>query len=294
LPHRSGVGKLVRFPDGDPTSMKPFRLRGAVAALLATVLAAAAPVAGAWGPTGHRIVAELAERQLDARALAEVRRLLRPVDERSLADIATWPDDIRNDGSKKALWKATSPLHYINFRDKSCAYVPPRDCPDGRCVVGALERYVAVLRDRHRSDAERLDALRFVVHFVGDIHQPLHAGYRGDRGGNQYQVQMGGKGSNLHKVWDSGLLGTRDLRWKAYAQRLANEGPVRLPAPIAPLYSPYALWAEESCRITRDDTIYPRGRKIGARYVKGKRPIAERRLREAGKRLANLLNKTLG
>ncbi len=274
--------------------MHRFHPRGTLVVLVALVATLAAPIAAAWGPVGHRAVADLAERQLDAKALAEVRRLLKPVDERNLADVATWPDEIRNDPTKKDLWKDTSPLHYINFRDKTCVYVPPRDCPDGKCVVGGLQKYVAILGDRHRSDAERLDALRFVVHFVGDIHQPLHAGYRDDKGGNDVQVRFEGKGENLHKVWDSGLLGTRDLRWKAYADTLAAEGPVKLPEPIAPLDNPYAQWAEESCRITRDFGVYPNGRDISPVYIKTNLPIAERRLREAGKRLAVLLNKTLG
>jgi hypothetical protein len=133
-----------------------------------------------------------------------------------------------------------------------------------------------------------------VVHFVGDVHQPLHAGNRDDKGGNDYQVQFEGKGGNLHRVWDSGLLGTRHLAWKPYADLLASQGSVALPSPIAPLDDPYAQWAEESCRIVRDDGVYPAGHRIDQAYVDAERPIAERRLREAGRRLADLLNRTLG
>lgn len=246
------------------------------------------PNAWAWGPEGHRIVAELAQRHLSPAAEAQVERLLAPEHTKRLADIATWADDIQDDPSQQALWKATRALHYINFRDRQCDYQPPRDCPDGRCVVGGLEHYVAVLGDHSQSDAARRQALKFVVHFVGDVHQPLHAGYRDDKGGNTYQVQFQGKGSNLHRVWDSGMLRTRGLAWLDYARQLDARGPAPLP-PASD--SPYAAWAEESCRLSRD--IYPDGHTISPAYVAAELPLAERRLRQAGRRLAEVLNRTL-
>lgn len=260
----------------------------AVATIVLTCLAA--PDALAWGPEGHRIVAELAQRQLDPAAAAQVERLLAPEHTGRLADVANWADDIQDDPSQQALWKATRAQHYINFRDRACDYRPPRDCPDGRCVVAGLARYVAVLGDRRQSEAARRQALKFVVHFAGDVHQPLHAGYRDDKGGNLYQVQFEGQGSNLHRVWDSGMLRTRGLDWQAYAARLGSRGPVHLPA-LSPPDAPYAQWARESCQLSRD--IYPTGHRIDAVYAAQELPLAERRLREAGRRLAELLNRTL-
>lgn len=265
--------------------------RRATTTLLACLLVA--PVQ-AWGPLGHSVVAELAQRHLSPAAEAEVERLLAPEHTRSLADIASWADQIQDDPAQDALWKQTRSQHYINFRGGSdCDYVPPRDCRDDRCVVAALQHYVGVLGDRSQPDAARRDALKFVVHFVGDIHQPLHAGYRDDKGGNTYQVQFDGKGSNLHKVWDSGMLRTRGLEWPAYAQQLDASGPVAMPTPIAPLDNPYAQWAEESCRITADAGFYPDGHVINAAYVRTELPLAEQRLREGGRRLAEVLNLAL-
>jgi hypothetical protein len=252
---------------------------------------AVAPVAHAWGPLGHSVVAELAQRHLSPAAEAEVERLLALDHTKSLADIASWPDEIRNDPKQQELWKTTRSLHYIDFRDPSCKYVPPRDCKNGQCVVEAIPRYVAILSDRSQPDAARLQALKFVVHFIGDIHQPLHGGYRDDAGGNAYQVQFDGKGTNLHKVWDSGLLGTRGQDWKAYAKRLDAEGAAPLPPPIEPLDQPAAQWAEESCQISHD--IYPANHKIDQGYVDAELPIADSRLREAGRRLAEVLNLAL-
>lgn len=247
------------------------------------------PDARAWGPEGHRIVAELAQRHLSPAAEAQVERLLAPEHTGRLADVATWADDIQDDPSQQALWKSTRAMHYINFRDRRCDYQPPRDCRGGRCVVGGLQHYVALLADRRQSAAVRREALKFVVHFVGDVHQPLHAGYRDDKGGNTYQVQFQGQGSNLHRVWDSGMLRTRGLGWQDYAQRLDARGPVALPAATP---APFAAWAQESCKLSRG--IYPDGHTAGARYVQAQLPLAERRLREAGRRLAELLNRKLG
>lgn len=264
--------------------------RRAIAILLAALVIA--PVQ-AWGPLGHSVVAELAQRHLSPAAEAEVERLLAPDHTRSLADIASWPDQIQNDPAQAALWKQTRGLHYIDFVHGDCNYVPPRDCKDGVCVVAGLQHYVAVLGDRSQSDDVRREALKFVVHFVGDIHQPLHAGSRDDKGGNTYQVQFEGKGSNLHKVWDSGMLKTRGLDVQAYAQTLDAHGPVSLPWPIVPLDNPYAQWAEESCGITAGAGFYPASHKIDQAYVDAELPVAEARLREAGRRLAEVLNLAL-
>ncbi len=255
-------------------------------ALLLALLALAPTFAHAWGPSGHRIVAALAERQLSPEAKAEMRRLLAITHEHSLADIATWADELRNDPAQAALGRATAPLHFVNFSGSTCHYDPPRDCPDGRCVVAAIDRYAKILGDRSRPDAERAEALRFVVHFVGDVHQPLHAGYRDDRGGNRYQVQWNGRGTNLHAIWDTPVLASRRLGWKRHAALLARTPPPR--AEGTP-----RQWAEESCRATRDDGIYPRGHVIDAAYLTHMRPLAERRVRLAGARLAVLLNREL-
>ena len=263
--------------------------------LVLALLAAFAVVtpAWAWGPLGHSVVAALAQRHLSPAAEAEVEHLLALEHVTALADVASWPDQMQDDPAYQTLWKQTRRLHYINFRGgPSCDYVPPRDCRDGECVVAALPHYIAILGDKSQPDATRLQALKFVVHFVGDIHQPLHSGYRDDLGGNKFQVQFEGKGSNLHRVWDSGMLYTTGLHWQAYARKLDAEGPVALPPPIAPLDNPYAQWAEESCRITKD--IYPSTHKIGQAYVDAELPVAERQLRIAGRRLAEVLNVTLG
>lgn len=175
----------------------------------------------AWGPLGHRIVARLAEAQLAPRARAEVGRLLQEQGARHLSDVAVWADDLRD--TDPALFKRTSRQHYVNFHSPDCLYDPPLDCPDGQCVVAAISHYAAILGDRSRPDAERAQALDFVVHFVGDVHQPLHASSGGDFGGNDYQVRWHDRGTNLHRVWDSLMLDDAHLSAAAYTRMLLDE-----------------------------------------------------------------------
>lgn len=255
--------------------------------ILIAALTVAASSARAWGPAGHRIIAELAEQHLSPAAHAQVRRLLASTGARSLADVATWADELRDEPSERALARATASMHFVNFSSSACRYDPLRDCPDGRCVVGAIESYARVLGDRSRPDWERAAALRFVVHFVGDAHQPLHAGYRRDRGGNRYQVRLNGRGSNLHAIWDSPVLASNHKGWREEARDLARQ-------PLPPARGTPASWAEESCRATRDAGIYPRGHRIDAAYLARMRPLAEKRVREAAARLRDLLERELG
>jgi len=255
-------------------------------ASLAVLIALLPAIALAWGPNGHRMVARLAEDQLNAQTETEVQRLLTTLGATSLVDIANWADEMRSDPQQRELSRATSRLHYVNFTDSRCHYDPPKICANGQCVVAAINRYAALLGDRSASDRNRAEALRYLVHFVADAHQPLHAGYRSDRGGNDHQVRIEGKGSNLHSIWDSKIIASRHVGWPDYARRLEHQ-------PIADEDENPIDWAEQSCRITRDDGVYPQGRTIDKAYMDRMRPITERQLRLAGKRLADLLDRSL-
>ena len=266
---------------------RPLLARRRIGALVVAFAATLScmPSALAWGPRGHRIVARLAEAQLTPRAWAEAQKLLALRGARHLSDVAAWADDLRD--TDPVLFQRTKRLHYVNFHSRDCHYVPPRDCPDGECAVAAIEKYSAILANRSNSLAARAEALAFLVHFVGDIHQPLHAGYRDDAGGNDFQVRWRGRGSNLHRIWDSTMLDSTHLSAAQYARKLATER-----TPVVASGTP-AEWAEESCRIDRDEDVYPSSRFIDDAYVQRELPIAERRLRQAGARLAALLNRDL-
>lgn len=268
------------------------------------LLAAAAPAA-AWSKLGHRLVGELAQRHLEPATAAEVRELLAGETDPTLAGVAYWADALRNDDPEH--FRATSRWHYINAKGGGCDFDLARDCADGGCVVSAIEAQRAILADRSRPREARRDALKFLVHFVGDIHQPMHAGDRPDAGGNRFQVSLrtdlepeayardkyvgGVMGTNLHSVWDYYILGEQRLDLQAYAERLdALPWP---PAPGTALSSPMA-WAGESCRLIGARGIYPESHKMDRSYIDRWRPLAEQRIRQAAWRLATLVEQALG
>lgn len=279
--------------------------RTRVSLLLFAALLAASPAALAWSALGHRLVGAIAERHLDPAAEAQVRALLAGEPDPTLAGVAYWADALRNDDPPR--FKATSRWHYINARGGGCDFDLARDCPDGGCVVAQIERQRAILADRTRPREARRDALKFLVHLVGDAHQPMHAGDRTDAGGNQYQISLatalepeayardkyvdGVMGTNLHSVWDYYILGAAGLSLPQYARKLdALPWP---PSNEAPLFAPMA-WARESCRLVEARHLYPDGHKLDDGYLDAMRPLAEQRIRQAAWRLASILNDALG
>lgn len=241
--------------------------------ILAVSLAMAFPLpALAWGMEGHQVVASLAERGLNSHARSEVNRLLSSEPGQSMVSISTWADEHRS--------PTTARLHFVNFPRGECVYDAARECPDGQCVVAAISREAQILAS-HASDTDKLIALKYLVHFVGDVHQPLHAGYHDDKGGNTYQLQAFMRGSNLHAVWDSGLIKFLDMGTESLSANLYG----RVPAgPWSP-----AQAAEESCRIVATQGFYP-GRAIDGEYIKRYTPVMLGRLALAGARLADILN----
>jgi len=241
--------------------------------LFSFLLAVSASSVFAWGTRGHQAVANVAYANLTHKARADVDRLLALEPGATLASISTWADVIRD--------KTTARWHFVNFPRGTCRYVAQRDCPDGQCIVEAINAQLAVLAS-NASDEKRLIALKFVVHLVADIHQPLHAGYLDDRGGNRYQLQAFSRGTNLHALWDSGLIANTGQGTAALTDRL-------LAMPVAAGDPDAAQAAQASCRIVQRPGFYP-GRTVDADYVERFTPVAEQQLGLAGVRLAALLN----
>lgn len=206
----------------------------------------------AWGAEGHRLIGDLAESQLTPTARAEVIRLLALEPGASLSSIATWADEIRS--------RETASWHYVNPPPGNCSYERARDCEDGQCAVEALTTKVEILKSK-ASDEQRLIALKWVVHLVGDLHQPLHAGFKGDKGGNLYQVQAFGRGTNMHSLWDSGLIRNRAGGLDALRDVTTTAGTATATSPRP------ASWAVESCQIVVKPGFYPDGRFIEQGYV---------------------------
>lgn len=258
------------------------------ACFLLLLLSAMARPAFAWGETGHRIVADLATVQLRPRARAEADRLLAGLPDPTLAGVANWADQLREAGGELA--ERSRPWHYIGFKSGRCVFEPARDCADGKCVVSAINHNLTTLSDRTRTDEDRRDALRFLVHFVGDVHQPLHASPLSDKGGNDYQIAYRGEGSNLHAVWDRIILRSGNASEAREVESLSRRPPLP-PDPTSGSDRPAVEWALESCRLAT--TVYPPGHVISDQYLQAWLPLVELRLRRAGSRLARLLNAAL-
>ncbi len=242
----------------------------------AAALLAPAP-ALAWGRTGHRVVAAVADEHLSGLARAHVRELLGT---ESLDEASFWPDEMRANPSE--FWQRTAnPWHYVTVGGFTYDEAPP----EGDALT-ALRRFSATLRDRNASRADKQLALRFIVHIVGDLHQPLHVGRPGDRGGNDVKVKWFGRDTNLHAVWDSALVDEEDLSFTEWAERLnrrtTSEEVIRwwVPDPL--------VWITESAKIR--DTIYPADPELSYRYIYDHSPTVRRRLAQGGVRLAAYLN----
>jgi hypothetical protein len=237
--------------------------------------------ADAWGANGHRTVGQIAENHLSPRAALEIRELLGG---KSLAMAATWADEIKSIDA----YDHTHSWHYTSVEDGE-TYEESAKNPDGD-VVETLGRMSKTLADRTAPAAERAAALKWIVHLVGDIHQPLHVGRKGDRGGNEVKVEWFGDRTNLHSVWDSRLIRHKELSFSELADFLdrATLEEIRQWQDAA-----VHDWAEESQALRPD--VYKIGRgDLSWDYVRDHWPTVERRLLRAGIRLAGLLNHLLG
>jgi hypothetical protein len=255
---------------------------------LIALVGIAAPVY-AWGPEGHDLIARIAEAQLTAEVHARVAAILGPGV--SMASVSSWPDSIRRGRPETAPW------HYIDIPIDQHHRDMARDCAKGDCVIQKIEDFEAVLRDPNAPAPARREALMFVIHFVGDMHQPLHSSDDKDKGGNDKRVVYNGRTMNLHSLWDSGMLGSigkeDDLFpiWSAESAKHAkswSKGSVE-------------DWAEQSHKAAVKQ-VYGRLPKnadktkpyeINAEYVKKADPLIERQIEKAGARLARALNENV-
>lgn len=176
--------------------------------------------AQAWGPTGHRVSASIAEDNISGRTRAHIRAIL---GSESLAEGSTWPDEQRP--NPLAFWQQEAgPYHYVTLPEGQSVEQLMHP-PEGDAAT-ALERFSATLRDPAASREEKALALRFIVHIISDLHMPLHVGNGTDRGGNDFIVDWFDEVTNLHWVWDEGMILRQQLSYSEYTERLsARIGP---------------------------------------------------------------------
>lgn len=255
--------------------------------LLAAFLSLIPIPALAWGALGHEIIATIALQELSLQARAQVARLLgSPA---MLIHEASWADEIRDRRPETGRW------HYVDIPLGAPGYVAVRDCPRGDCVVAQIAAAQRVLADPRRPDSARADALRFLIHLVADIHQPLHAIDNDDRGGNQVRIYLRGDRTNLHQLWDSRVVAALGND----AARIAQDAQRSILAPQRKSWraGSAAAWATETHLVARD-RVYPaiqgqRSLRLPPTYVRDQIPVTRQQLTKAGVRLAWLLNTSL-
>ena len=236
----------------------------------------------AFGATGHRVIGQIAENHLTDKARQHVMAITKG---RPLALLTTWADEIRSDKS----WDHAKPWHYMSIDDdESFSDLARSEQGD---VLEALTRFERQLRAPDISDQQRWQALAFYSHFIGDIHQPLHVGRRDDKGGNTKIVNWFGRESNLHRVWDSGLIDAQQLSFTEYARFIDYASEAEIKTWQAASYLDYAR--ESKALRAR---VYDFGRQpkrlptLGYEYSDNNRAVINRRLLQAGIRLAGQLN----
>jgi hypothetical protein len=236
-------------------------------------------MASAYGPAGHRIAGEVAAPLLCARAAREVERLGGGAD---LGEIGLWADQIRSDPAyaDAAAW------HYVNVVDRD-TLVALEHPPEGD-VLWAIGHFAARLGDSSANDAVRAEALKFLVHFVVDLHQPIHVGLADDRGGNDVPLRFRGELTNLHRFWDTHAIEQAGLSLPEYAQSLRELlSEIEGAAEADP-----TEWAAESLALR--PIVYgfgPVGQEPDTAYLERAAEVTQMRLAQASLRLAGTLNR---
>jgi len=238
-----------------------------------------------WGVTGHRTVGKIAEKHLTPAAKAAVQELLGG---ETLADVSTWADEVRG----KPEYRQTGSWHYVNL-PLGLSYEEFQKRVEGMSeenVYSALQKLEKEVVDPATPREKKVEALKFIVHFVGDLHQPMHVSRAEDKGGNTVQLNFNGSGTNLHAVWDSKLIDRLGLGYEQLAAKVDQATPVQVSQWQK---DPMIRWMWESYEIT--GKLYAEvdamsSRSIDDKYYAEHIATVEQRLEQAGIRLAGVLN----
>ncbi len=248
----------------------------------------------AWGSEGHRLVCAIAERSLSARGEAFLREVsgdgrYLPGGELPFAESCLWPDKVKY-GSRKGSFDD----HFINVPADATGLDIRRDCSAFRCLPVAIQRsmvYLSGSPESKRGKGRRAAALRFLGHYIGDLHQPLHVSHGEDLGGNRIRVTWFEQTSNLHSVWDQDMMRKAGLSWPESLEMLMQEdtkpGDPDIPA-----------WLNGSLRLARERAyLHPDGKPVrsgdhlGEEYLAANLPVVIREISLAGKRLGAIIDR---
>jgi hypothetical protein len=236
----------------------------------------------AWGQNGHRVVGQVAQNHIKKKVSRKLYKLLGG---ESLAEASVWMDDIRSDST----YDHTHDWHWVTIPD-SLKYEETDKNPKGD-ILEAINRISAALKQGGLPLQTEREYIKYLVHLVGDIHQPLHVGSGHDRGGNAHKVEWFRKNSNLHRVWDTEMIESSNLSFSEITGFLSK--PSREEISLWQKQSPEE-WAMESKALRPQVYNLPEDNQIGYEYMYHNWDTVEHRLLQAGVRLAGLLNEIYG
>ncbi len=256
--------------------------------LLAFLFLALPLTAFAWGQEGHRIVGVNALLLLDDAARATIVEILGSDSDQAIAEACFWPDTVR----ETPHWEWSAPMHYVNIPRGVRHYERERDCADGMCVTEAILKYADQLSQPGLDAEQRWQAFSWLCHLTGDLHQPLHTGYRDDRGGNSVDIEYKGKAGNLHQFWDRVVIHERLGRGDDWARPYPVESAW---AGIPGYWIPGNVksWTDESHALV-GSSAYPPGRVIDGFFADQSWLIIRQQWQKASNRLARVINAAVG
>ena len=246
--------------------------------VIIVLLAFIGSAAYSWGKTGHRVVGLIAEQHLTKKARKKINAIL---ENESLAEVSNHMDFIKSDDK----YDHMSPWHYATIpSDKS---YEEAGTPEEGDIIATINRLIEELKSKKFSDEDEAFALKCLVHLVGDIHQPLHVGNGEDKGGNDVKLDYFWKSSNLHRVWDSGIIDGTQYSYSEYSEWIGHSTKDQVSAWQS---SSVLDWAYESKSYRNQVYDFPEDKKLSYRYDYDNIYLVNQRLNQAGIRLAGVLN----
>jgi hypothetical protein len=235
-----------------------------------------------WGQTGHRVVAQVAQNHLSKKAQKSLHEIM---GHESLVEASTWMDNIKSDDA----YDYARSWHYVTIPEGK-TYASSEKNEDGDAYE-TIQRMIKVLKDESKSKQEKKEAVRILVHLVGDVHQPLHVGNGEDKGGNDVKIKWFYDKSNLHRVWDSEIIESKDLSYSELAKMIDHKNESTT---VKYESTDLDLWVKEAMGLR--PTIYDIGEKeyLSYEYMYKNWPIVKEQLHKGGERLAAVFNEIYG
>ena len=244
----------------------------------------------AWGPMGHDVVAAIAEQHLTKKAKKEIAKLL---DGKSIVYYSSWMDSIQNSPYWEDGYNKTKTWHYANV-DKGLTYQTMPKNENGDVVTG-LEFLTKEMTENYDNltDSVKVDYLKMIVHMVGDLHCPMHAGRLSDLGGNRMQVKWFGQNTNLHSVWDSKIVeSARKWSCTEWVDQLDRTDKKFKKSVMCGTYEEWFVDTVDGAASIYEyvENLDPERRNLSYQFVYDFSPLLEDRLLVGGYRLAYVLN----